>query len=238
MTPPAPRFRITELHPLATTTRDECESHYVSEHIPMIVQARRSERDVRVLRYRPHRADAALSPDLTWVASEKYWRFVFVNYLGDGTLGRSNTRHIAADHRHWVQDLRSYEVANAVRIDRRSGQLASAKYLLVGSGSFDQRTELAAARDGVHSLFKDAFGARLYLTNDAIAEQEAVDDQAPRQRFTRNTFDVDCLRWYDELYFDSESAGAEYFATSGVLGLLVPGTTVLRLSEVVAYDIT
>jgi hypothetical protein len=134
--------------------------------------------------------------------------------------------------------MRSYEVTNKVRIDRRSGQLASAKYLVVGSGSFDHREELAAARDSVHSLFADAFGARLYLTNEAIAEQEAVDDEAPRQRFTRNTLDVDRLRWYDELYFDSESAGAEFFAKPGVLVALVPGSMVLRVSEIVAYDVT
>lgn len=234
---PTARYRITELHPLATARRQDCEDHYTGHHIPMIVRARRCDTTPRVLRYRPHLAVAEHVGD-AWQDSKDYWRFVFVTYLGEGTLGASDTKRISADHTGWAQDLRSFEVVATVLLDRRTGQLSSAKFLVLGHGDDGLATDVASWRETAAELGRSAFGMRQLVTNDAIREQETEAIDVPGQRFTRRTLPVSGVRYYDECYFDSVDAGEEFFARQDIRAALPAGARLLRVTEVIAFDQT
>jgi hypothetical protein len=231
------RYRITELHPLVTARRADCEAHYTGHHVPMIVHARRTDATPRVLRYRPHLA-VAEQVDGGWRESRDYWRFVFVTYLGDGTLGASDTKRISADHTGWAQDLRSFEVRATELLDRRTGQTSSAKFLVLGHGSAELAPELAAWRDTAALVGRSAFGMRLLVANDAVREQETEPIDVPGQRFTRNTLPVSGVRYYDECCFDSQEAGEEFFARDEIGAALPAGARLLRVTEVIAFDQT
>jgi hypothetical protein len=229
------RYRITELFPLVSAGSERCEEHYVRHHVPMIVQARRSDPEPRVLRYRPHRAVAELT-DGRWGPSECYWRFVFATYVNNGTLGAHNTRHISDDHVNWVQDMRSFEVDSSTLLDRRSGQLSSVKYLVLGSGGDELVATLPSWRAQLGALARRAFGIRLVIANDAIAEQETEPINLPGQRFTRRVLPMSGYRYYDEVYLDSELAGSEFFGQPELVAALPAAARVLRVDEVNAFD--
>jgi hypothetical protein len=236
------RHRITELHPLATARREDCEAHYTHHHMPMIVRARRADAEPRVLRYRPH---LTLSERVggEWRDSLDYWRFVFVSYVGEGALGASGTKRISQDHTTWAQDLRSFEVTRTVLLDRRSGQLSSAKFLVLGhddtglSGD-GLAADVVAWRNIVTDHGRSAFGMRLLIANDAITEQETEAIDVPGQRFTRRALPVHGVRYYDESYFDSAEAGVEFFTRPEVDAALPSGARLLRVVETIAFDQT
>ncbi len=233
------RTRITRLSPLRTIGAEASERYYVTNHIPLIVRLRQAPNDA-TLRYRPHRVVGEWTPEGSVNEGKEPptpWRYVFVDYrAGSEPIAPDHAEAIFSDHVHFVQDLETYEVERRVVVDRRSGQLSSVKFLLLGrhdeSGQWEE-THLDVIGVGP----KDASAPRLAVSNRALSRLVTEGITAPGQRYTGQSVAVDEAIWFDELYFDNAWEADRYLqARIGEFAAEAPDVRVLAVEELVALD--
>ena len=225
--------RISRLNPPPSVGRERAERHYTTVHHPF---ARRLLRDhgPRVRRYSVDRADWQYSLSGRFEEQPTAWRFVVLEVDDDlpdalGYLPPWVQPLLWTDHAKCIERMAAWEVEARTVVDRRSGQLSSAKFVfLYESAAKDGGDRLAHYRD-VHvpalaDLVRDAFGARLYVSNTVIREAETSDEHGPAASYTGAYLERSTLLAIDEIWFDNIEWGADAFGSA-------PGLALLRDSE-------
>jgi hypothetical protein len=216
---------IVQLEPLATVTPEEAERHYTSVHIAM-AQRMYLHHAHDVERYVPQKVVAQY--DVAGNFNRRppdAWRFIVNHHEGGHYLSDAWRTLASEDHQNCMEQLRSYVVdEERTLVDRRSGQLSSAKFIFTFSAeAHDQPGDLAATLDDVARRFKEAAGARLFIANDITARRKVLPLARPGQKTTSEMEPSD-LRSIVELYFDHPRWGRDFLADEDVRVALLLGT--------------
>lgn len=244
--------RIFQVDHSSNITTDEADRHYEVIHSPYArTLIRREAPGVR--RYAWNRVLASRDVRGRFNLPPAAWRFILFDLddpcgsgHGGSLLPMDGGRRLLHDHVNFLTGMRPFDVTSEVVVDRRAGQCSSAKFLL----TFDADTtadpaEVAATHDRtllpvLAEAFERAVGARLFLANQVTAEAETAPIEEPGQRYTGAFLARSERARIDELYFDNQLAGMDFFAqVTAVLdtpGLGVVGGHLVR--EWVAVDRT
>lgn len=229
--------RISSFMPSALATAEEAEAHY--DRIHHAFGRYFLGRASNVVRYVTHRALGQYDINGRFEQRPDVWRFVLTeNVVTDasnaaGWLPPDLVGQVWQDHTKFLRDLASYEVDEQIAADRRSGQTTFVKYMFwhVADSEDDADGARRTYLDRLAELkqhVEPAFGFRLLVSNTVLRQLESAAIAEPAQKFTGGYFDRSHISGIDELYFDSLSAGAEFFSAPAVRALLRPRATEIR----------
>jgi hypothetical protein len=209
--------RIMQFQPSALRPREECERHYLDVHSAWAVRTFRGMDDLvsyhtnLVVRQWDIAGGFGRSPDL--------WRFAEMRSTPDGAFEfpRGVAEMLSDDHQNFLSHLRRFDVEERVLFDRRSGQLTSAKYVIVldrpdGLASAEVPRGVAQVVDVLGALLEDSYGARLLVEDRVLCERENVAMREPGQRPTGRVMADSSRLAFLALHFDDEVWGDEFFA--------------------------
>jgi hypothetical protein len=209
--------RVMQFQPSSLRSRVECERHYLEVHSAWAVRTFQAMDDLvsyhtnAMLRQWDIAGGFRRSPDL--------WRFAEMRSRPDSRFefGPGVAEMLSLDHQNFLSHLRRFDVEEYLWLDRRSGQLTSAKYVLtldrpdtMAETEAPERVADVAGR--VRSLLAGSYGARLLLEDRVLCERENVAMREPGQRPTGRVV-VDSRRLaYLSLHFDDEVWGDAFLA--------------------------
>jgi hypothetical protein len=185
----------------------------------------------RIRRYSVDRADWQYSLSGKFDEEPTAWRFVILDVDDDvpdavGYLPAWVQPLIWTDHVKVIERMAAWEVAPTIVVDRRCGQVTSAKFLFLydAGGSEEQR---AARRDhylnvhvpAVGKILGAAFGARLYVSNLVVREAETSDQFGPGSSYTGRYLPTSSLLAVDEFWFDNVEWGTDVFQAPDAIAL-------------------
>lgn len=237
---------IGRFDPTPSRTPEECERHYNEVHVRMAQDLLTPM--PTLLSYHTSRAVAQADVNGQWRQRPRAWRFVVLRFTPGATLAFTDeqTETVAQDHVNCLYRLRSCEVEERVRLDRISGQLALAKFVLeadrapgvdadAGWAAF---TELA---ERMEAAMSGAFGARRLIVNRALDEVDCEPLDVAGQRPVGLLAETTRLG-YVEAYFDHARWGEEALGSLAADGAMRrPGlvdVNLLRVEEQAAIDVT
>ena len=229
---------ISRFLPTPSRSPEECERHYTEVHVRMAQELLRPM--PALVSYHVNRAVAQADVTGGWAQRPRAWRFVFLRFTPGETLAFSAEENemVAQDHVNCLYRLRHADVEETVLLDRRSGQLALAKFLLEADRAPGVSAEsgwaaFTALADRVRKQMAQAFGARLLILNRALNEVECdpvdVEGQRPIGLLPETT-----RVGYLEVYFDHPRWGRDTLTPLVADGMLrVPELADANLLHVV-----
>jgi hypothetical protein len=215
---------IGRFDPTPSRTPEECERHYTEVHVPMAQNLLRPMEGL--LSYHVNRALAQADVSGGWSQRPRAWRFVVLRFAPGMTLEFSPDQNemVAQDHVNCLYRLRHCDVEEDVLLDRLSGQLSLAKFVL--EAERDQRATPDAAwvafrelADRVQGTMANALGARCLIVNRVLTELECEPVDVEGQRpigLLEGTTRVG----YIEAYFDHRRWGEEALSVLSLNGAL------------------
>lgn len=247
--------RMSRFLPTALRPRDEADEHYVMVHHRFAMRMFRDHAPT-VTRYATNHATAQY--DLASTFGQRptdAWRFIVLEFddpAADAGRGGKEwlpawaERAIVTDHTNFLRDVRPFEVAPSIVVDRRSGQTALAKYLVevedTGAGADAAAEALTSVRKAFADAAGDAFGLRLHIANDVVREAEMAAVAEPGQAYTGSYRERTGMCAIDEMYFDHTVWAEEFFASPSVRPALMARTgvrvAVYAVAELVGVDRT
>lgn len=227
--------RISRFQPVAALGRERSERHYSEVHHRFARRMFREEGE-HLKRYVANRAVAQYDLDGGFGEEPAAWRFVIVEVSDDmpgaaGFLPEHLQELIWLDHRKCIERIEGSEVDERVVVDRRSGQMSFAKYLFIHAavGGSGARCAEPAARaryyeeahlPALAAAFASAYGARLLLSNVVRRQAATSDDFGAGAAYTGGYQDAPSLLAFEELYFDNDDWGDEFFADRRIRSLM------------------
>jgi hypothetical protein len=210
--------------PTPSRTAEECERHYTAVHVRMAQNLLAPM--PALVSYHINRAIAQADAGGGWGQRPRAWRFVVLRFGAGEALAFSagENEMVAQDHVNCLYRLRHCDVEEDVLLDRRSGQLAMAKFVFEADRApgVDAETGWAAFRavaDRIRERMDGAHGARLLILNRALNEVECepvdVEGQRPVGLLPETT-----RLGYLEIYFDHSRWGQDALAPVVADGLL------------------
>jgi hypothetical protein len=236
---------VSRFEPTPSRTPEECERHYSDVHVRMAQDLLRPMPGF--LSYHTNRAIAQADVNGRWHQRPRAWRFVVLRFAPDVTLALTPEQNemVARDHINCLYRLRHCDLEEMVVLDRLSGQLALAKFLIEADRAPDADLESAWAAfdeigECVHAAMEGAFGARMLILNRASNEAECepldVEGQRPVGLLQEPT-----RLGYIEAYFDHARWGEEALgplATGhGLRHPALSGVNLLQVEERAALDV-
>ena len=212
---------------------DEAERHYLEVHHRFARGLFRHHAPT-VNRYATARAVAQYDINGRFDRMPDVWRFIVLRYADQpptqGTAAKEwlppwAEQLIVGDHTNFLREVRPFVVDEQVLVDRRSGQLSSAKFVFEFERAEDASVEEAAksravVRAALLAAAEDAFGLRLYTENRVLTEAEMAPVLEPGQAYTGRVHDSTAMVCIDEWYFDHRAWGEEFFASGPVVEAL------------------
>ena len=258
--------RISRFLPTTLRPRDEADEHYVAVHHRFAMRMFRDHAPA-VTRYATNHATAQYDLASTFrLRPADAWRFIVLEFGdpavdagagADGDADGSGSGHggkewlpawaeqaIVNDHTNFLREVRPFEVAPSVAVDRRSGQPSLAKYLVevedTGAGAGVAAGVLESVRGAFADAAPDAFGLRLHIANDVVREAEMAAVSEPGQAYTGRYRERTGMHAIDEIYFDHTVWAEEFFASPAVRPALAQRTgvrvAVYAVTELVGVD--
>jgi hypothetical protein len=236
------RKKFVELRPYDPDDLAAADQHYLDIHFQF---AAATFQDIQAVRaYHTNRAVGQLDLTGGFGARPDAWRFVITQWedAGDdhhvGWLPPRVRDLFFADRPGHIAGVESWEVAEEVVVDRRSGQLTSVKYLLTyprTAASPDEADDRLATSDvaALAALATDAPGFRLLIINPVLRQAETRVRPDGISEYTGGYLARASMRRFDELWFDSELAADRFFRRPDVLALLRDG----RCGKVAGYRV-
>jgi hypothetical protein len=228
---------ISRFMPTPSRTREECERHYTEVHVRMAQNLLRPM--PALVSYHINRAVAQADVNGGWAKRPRAWRFVVLRFAPGEVLAFSPEQNemVAQDHVNCLYRLRHSDLEETVLLDRRSGQLALAKFLFEadrgpGVSAEDGWAAFSAIAGRIRAEMESAFGARLLILNRVLNEVECepvdVEGQRPIGLLEETT-----RVGYLEIYFDHARWGRDALGPLVRDGLLrVAGLTDVNLMAV------
>lgn len=220
--------RISQLSPPPNIGRERAEQHYAEVHHPFARKMFR-EHGHLMTRYVANLALAQHDLNGHFLERPTGWRFV-ITEVSDEIANASEwipahmQELIWVDHQKCIVDIRASEVEASVLVDRRSGQVSSAKYLLFFSAVNDDMAGLRETyREHAATMqrhFADAYGARLFISNEVRRQAETADAHGSGDAYTGGYADRTAFVAIEELYFDNVGWGGEFFAAPPIVELM------------------
>jgi hypothetical protein len=223
--------KFVRLWPIPDMDLEDADRHYRDVHFRFAATTFRTTD--AVLAYHSNRALGQF--ELTGGFSEDpdIWRFVVTrwdsSHDGEHSVGWLDPRIrdlFFVDRRNGIGRVSSCEVDEQIVVDRRSGQLTSAKYIIQftsaqfpDAGAFDEyynSRHLPAIAEAAQS----AAGLRLFITNPVLQEAETGVRPDGHTEYTGGYLPDASVRRFEELWFDSEQDGREFFRSPSVLALM------------------
>ena len=257
--------RISRFLPTALRPRHEADEHYEAVHHRFAMRMFR-EHAPAVTRYATNHAAARYDLASTFrLRPADAWRFIVLEFgdpaaeegAGGGDGDDPDPRRggkewlpawaenaIVADHTNFLREVRPFEVAPSVAVDRRTGQTSLAKYLIevedTGSGAGAE--VLDSVRGALADAAANAFGLRLHIANDVVREAEMAAVDEPGQAYTGRYRERTGMHAIDEMYFDHTVWAEEFFASPAVRPALLARSgvrvAVYAVAELVGVDRT
>jgi hypothetical protein len=217
---------FSRFEPTPSRTPDECERHYTQVHVRMAQELLRPM--PALISYHVDRAVAQADVGGGWAQRPRAWRFVILRFDPGETLAFSDEQNemVAQDHVNCLYRLRHSDVEETVRLDRRQGQLALAKFIIEadrapGVSADDGWAAFDAMAARVRGQMEGAYGARLLILNRVLNEVECEPIDVEGQR-PIGMLDETTRVGYLEIYFDHQRWGREALAPLVAEGLLRP----------------
>lgn len=234
-------MRLTyQAEPSTALSTQEADRHHELLHSP---EARSQLlRGGVVRRYAWDRARATLGIDGTLRQRPTAWKFINLDLPakwapGDGIgVSAAEGSAVVNDHRNFLRNLRTFHSRPDIIADRRSGQLTTAKILIVSDHAperarVESEADHRALRDAIADQIRDGRG-RLLVSAPVSTEFAAIDGNEPAQ-FPGGPVVAATLRLaHDEVYCDNALEAEELLATSGVrdaLRAFQPGQVAVHL---------
>lgn len=147
---------------------------------------------------------------------------------------------LSHDHQNFLRELRRFDVEETVRFDCRSGQMTSAKFVLVldrpEGGDAEQAADaVAEVTDTVSTALERSYGARLLVANRVLCERENVAMREPGQRPTGRILPDSTRLAFLEIWFDEQIWGEEFFCRPELLALQT--SSVFAPAAITAYRV-
>jgi len=232
---------IIQFSPTETVSREQAERHYSDIHIAMAQKLFTFHVD-NLERYVPQRAvsqyDIAGGFNLVPIDA---WRFVFLHYDSLPYIPHEWRDLVSGDHENCVEDIRSYVVDDErTMVDRRSGQMTSAKFVFSFGGQSPGNADLSNVISRIAEQFGSAPGARLLIVNDVSQKRKSEARARPGQQ-TTSLLEPSDVCAFVEFYFDHWRWGETFFAREDIrLDLLIRSgsetTKGYRVVEEIGYD--
>lgn len=226
--------RMSRFLPTRRRPFEEAERHYLEIHHRFARGLFRHHAPT-VQRYATARAVAQYDINGRFDQEPDVWRFIVLEFPdpspapGEGdTKGKEwlpawAERLIVGDHTNFLREVRPFTVDKAVLVDRRSGQLTSAKFVF----EFERTAADEARqrdRETIRNLLvekaRSAFGLRLFLENTVVSEAQMVEVFEPGQAYGGTLLEETTMDVIQELYFDHRDWGEEFFADPEVVAVL------------------
>lgn len=206
----------------------------------------------KVRRYATNLADRQYAINGRLEENPTAWRFVIL-YVDDdlddafGYLPRSAQPLIWQDHAKCIDGMAVWEVDSRAVVDKRYGQLSSAKFLILYSGRSSEehlaerrRQYLDVHLPSLTKLQRNAFGVRLYVSNLVVREAEISDEHGPSASCTGGYLGRVSLAVVYEFWLDDAKCGDDFFSSGEAIGLLrdspLGGIEVYVFSETIGFD--
>lgn len=234
---------ITKFDPVTNRTFEEAEEHYLRVHTEFARKMFR-EHGPTVTTYVINRAMREYSVAGAFNQKPRAWRWVVNQLGGDEFLPEHMVPLIWRDHRNTLKNIRSCTVAERVVADRLSGQTALQKFLVEYDRAPGQSPEEA---DRLYEadylplltrLLDGAFGFRRFVSNRVLEEADVAPLEEEGQIITGGSRPTE-KHGYDEIWFDNETWGSEFFAHPEVYELIQFGGLVANayvIAEVTGID--
>jgi hypothetical protein len=241
--------RIFQIDHSTRIDTDEADRHYETIHSPF-ARALILREAPAIRRYAWNRVLASRDLRGGFDLASAAWRFILFDINADvgsaSILPEGGGRQLIGDHVNFLTNMRPFDVEGQSVVDRRSGQCAAAKFVVIvdTDGPDDGGVARRHAEEVVPSLasaFQHAQGARLFVANRVMAESRTAPITEPGQRYAGDFLDRSDRVAIDELYFDNHLAGREFFARPEVeraLAALGGPVQVHLVREWVAVDRT
>lgn len=245
--------RMSRFLPSERCTRAEADFHYESVHHRFAMRMFR-EHAPTVRLYAINHAVAQRDLAGTFLGRPEAWRFVILDLEDpdpDGGQGGKEwlpawaEQSIVLDHTNFLREVRPFEVAPEVVVDRRTVQTSLAKYWIECDAA-DGGAAAAAGEawkrlwDAIASAGADAFGLRLAVENRALREAEMDPVLEPGQAYAGRYRPETTMQGFGELYFDHRVWAEEFFREPSVAAALTPvrgvRTGVYAVDELVGVD--
>ncbi|WP_028653518.1 hypothetical protein [Nocardioides halotolerans] len=243
--------RMSRFLPSQLVSRSDADHHYEQLHHRFAMRMFR-EHAPSVARYATNHAVARRDLTGGFGAAPTSWRFVILEFddapAGDDTGGKEwlpgwAETTIVDDHTNFLREVRPFEVTPTVLVDRRGGQLSTAKFLLEVEAEDEADPAPARARLGELSAALSAapvFGLRLVTRNDVVREAAMDPVREPGQAYAGAFLQRTTMIAFVEVYTDHPDHGAELLAGPDVAPLLrrQPGVRIAvhRVDELVGVD--
>lgn len=219
---------ISQFWPLAASDPQTVNRYYRAVHARF---ARRTLRGMdHVMSYHTGLAEAAYDLNARWAAPPETFRYVTLRFRGGHSLAFSPDvrNQVTQDHRRFLRDLRSFDVAEDVRLDRLGGQTALVKYVFEYDRPPEVQDAEAVARMesllcSVTALAQDAFGIRRVVANHVRSEAVAAALDEPGQAPTGELLPSTTRQAFLEIYFDHRDWAEDWFAIPDVRSALLGG---------------
>lgn len=240
------RFLPSQLVPRATA-----DHHYEELHHRFATRMFR-EHAPSVSRYATNHAVARRDLGGGFGAAPTSWRFVILEFADTDASSGSGGKEwlppwaeatIVDDHTNFLREVRPFEVEPLVVVDRRGGQLSTAKLLLEVEA--DDPADTAPARSALDDL-SDAiaeasgFGVRLVTRNDVVREAAMNAVREPGQAYAGTFLSGTTMVAFVEIYADHPDHATELLAAAEVDAVLRrrPGVRIVahRVNELVGVD--
>lgn len=209
---------ITAMDRAANVDPCEAERYYRDVHTTFIASLFRRHTDA-VQRYVTNRAVSGFDTAGGFHGPVDAWRWVVVHHSAGNPLPAGWKATVSHDHTRFVENLRTYLVADEqVLLDRRSGQTTSAKMLFTyGSDPRPWDDEQVVL---LTQAFEAAPGARMLVLNRIGPMRGASPLRRPGQVTTDELFpsDVDAVV---EMWFDHRRDGRAFTADPATRDLLL-----------------
>jgi hypothetical protein len=240
--------RILEFNRSSLLPPEECERHYRSVHARWAMVTMRDSDTLVTYQLGEMLGEWDLLGAFNQAPT--LWRSAILRWLpGRGGAYSSDPaamRRLSRDNPNFLSGIRSFEVEESVRFDRRSGQSTSAKFSVAverpeGSDEGEARETVETLWRRLGELLGGAYGARLMLTNRVISEAEYEPIREPGQQVTGRTLPESSRVGLAEVYFDHGMWGEEFFASdpvrSELAGLVDEGLArVFHVHEELGHD--
>lgn len=237
--------QIETFQPSALIPVAQSERHYLEVHRRWAVEA--LAHSPSLVTYHTTIFDAQWDICGRFEQSPSLWRMASLQFRPPGEeFPPALLAMLNHDHPKFLRDLRSFDVAEEVAVDRTTGQLSSTKYLVtVDRPEGVDRDDAVRAGDDVLALLtdglQDAYGARRLIVNRVHGEQETAPVDEPGQQVTGVALESDRLLML-EIYFDDAVWGDQFFARAEI-GTALRGSifapaslVVLRGTEQTGHD--
>jgi hypothetical protein len=235
---PSPLKRILSFLPSALRSFEACERHYLEVHRPWAVNALGAHE--RLLGYSTTRLEAQWSADGAFGRRPHEWRYASLRFRPpELEFDAVTARLIAEDHLNFLRDLRRFDVDEGIAFERPSGQLTSAKYVVLLDRpdlGVDRRSAGEQLVAALVTLLDEAYGARRLVVNRVLRERENVAIREPGQQPTGRVLPASDRVMMLELYFDDSDWGDRFFASPPLVELV--GASGFSPSALSAYRAT